>query len=203
MLFALLLSTSAFSQDERFFRKIFTDELSLGIAQTQPPKIEVSTPEYLVDITRDGQMERIIALKRDGLDYIQIKDHFGRIKFDRKLAAKGVDSKLYKIQLKTISAKVDVLLLHYYEGAVGDIPFDATARVYFLAIENRNLDKLYLKKGPAFFMEKARPGNQYSRRKYSVNVIDYNKDGHNEVSVTYNGIHRIFFYKTKGLWTKM
>ncbi len=117
LIFTLIFSTSALSQDERFFRKIFTNELNLGLSETHSPKIEVSTPEYLVDITRDGQMERIVALKRDGLDYIQIKDHFGRVKFDRKLPAKGVDSKLFKIQLKTISPTVDVLLLHYYEGA--------------------------------------------------------------------------------------
>ncbi|MBG59325.1 MAG: hypothetical protein CME67_02980 [Halobacteriovoraceae bacterium] len=195
----IFLSLNASAQDERFFRKIFTNELNLE-SPKPAAKVEVSSPLYMVDINRDGIKEGLVTHKKDGQDYFQIKDKYGVLKFSEKLKAKGLDSSIYKVELKTVNSKTDLLLIHFYEGYSGVFDYKATARLYFVVIEDRDLDKVYSYKGPAIFLEREKVGNQYNLRKYHVNVLDYNKDGHNEVSVTYNNIQRLFFYKTKGLW---
>ena len=195
----IFLSLSASAQDERFFRKIFTDELNLKKPRPSA-KIKVSSPLYMVDINRYGIKEGVVTSKRDGQDFFEIKDKFGVVRFSLKLNAKGVDSSVYKVELKTITPTADVMLVHFYEGYSGVFDYKATARLYFVVIENRDLKKIYPYKGPAFFLEREKVGNQYNLRKYHVNVLDYNGNGHNEVSVTYNNIQRLYFYKTKGLW---
>ncbi|MEX0798146.1 MAG: hypothetical protein WEB87_02420 [Bacteriovoracaceae bacterium] len=200
VLLFLFLTMGAFAQDERYYRQIFTDELSETEEEPIDYKVIASTPEYLVDINRDNRKEKIRILKKDGLDFFQIKDRFGRTRFESKLEAKGLDSRLYKASLKTISKKTDALILYFYEGHSGTAVFQATARLYFLTIENRSLDDIYLFRGPAFFYEKENPVERYARRFYNVSVVDYNQDGRNEVSINYNKIQRTFFYLRKGLW---
>lgn len=195
-----ILALPVLAQDERYYRQIFTDELSEEKEGPTRHKIKASTPEYLVDINRDNHKEKIQVLKKDGLDFIQIKDRFGRIRFESQLVAKGIDSRLYKIRLKTISESTDSLILYFYEGHSGTVVFQATARLYFITVENRDLDKIYIFRGPPFFYEKEKPVDQYSRRHYSVSVLDYNKDGRNEISTNFNHIQRIFFYARQGLW---
>lgn len=200
-LFFVFHSTS-YGQDERFFRKIFTDELH---EKEESPafKIKVATPSYNVDLDRDGVAEKIVALKKDGLDFFQILDRSGATIFEAKLDAKGVESVLYKAHLKTLSKNVDALILYFDEGNSGSTVFQSTARIYILTIENRNLKTVYFERGPAFFYEKETMDFFYARRHYNVNVIDYNKDGVKEVSVSYNKIQRILFYKGKGRWSQL
>lgn len=197
---AFVLALPALAQDERYYRQIFTDELLEEKDAPARHKVTVSTPEYLVDINRDNHKEKIQVLKKDGLDFIQIKDRFGRVRFESQLAAKGIESRLYKVRLKTISESTDSLILYFYEGHSGTVVFQATARLYFITVENRDLDKVYIFKGPPFFYEKEKPVDQYSRRHYSVSVLDYNQDGRNEISTNFNQIQRIWFYLRKGLW---
>ena len=197
-----LIHTALYAQDERFFRGIFTDEL-----QNKPAspitKVQVSSPEYAVDLNRDGVAERISVEKRDGADYFLVKDRFGDTKLEARLFAKGVNSKLFKVHLKTLSTGVDALILHFDEGSSGTAVFQSTARLYLVTIEDRNLEKMYLQKGPAFYYEKEILDLLYARRYYNVNVMDFNNDGIREVAVAYNNIQRIYFYLGKGRWKRI
>jgi hypothetical protein len=166
-------------------------------------KIEVSTPNYQIDLDRDGRPEVLKIEKRDGQDFFVIKDGMGETKSELKLNAKGLDSVLYKVQLKTLSAETDALILYFDEGNSGNVVLQSTARIYMATIDKRNLDKVSFNKGPAFYYEKEWPVDQYSRRYYNVSVYDFNKDGTKEVAVSYNNIQRIYFYLGKGRWQKL
>lgn len=201
LVFLLTLQAAAYAQDERFFRRIFTDELRPK-KKEEAYKVRVSTADYLVDINRDGIEEKLAAVKKDGVDFFQVKDNKGRVRFEFKVSPKGVNSSLFKIQLKSISPTADALILHFDEGESGTVLFQKTARLYIVSIEGRDLDKLVATKGPSFFYEKAKPVEQYSRRYYNVSVVDFNKDGVREVAVAYNKIQRIYFYRGNGKWDR-
>lgn len=200
VLLFFVMATSAQAQDERFYRKIFTGELFEEKVQELPYKIRVKSKIYKIDLNRDGVPEGIITENRDGIDYLRIVTNFGIELFKYKLHTKGLDSKLFKIQLKTLSSDVDALVLHYYEGLTDYTEFEASARVYFVTIEKRDLSQIKAFKGPHFFHEKEKMKNQYWNRNYTVNVIDYNSDGIKEIGVSFNRINRIYFYLGKGKW---
>lgn len=198
-IFVLCAFNYARAQDERFFRKIFTDELRPD-KKIERYKIEVSTPNYEIDLNRDGRPEVLKVEKRDGQDFFLILGASGEKLAELKLDAKGLDSVLYKVQLKTLSSGTDALILYFDEGKSGTVVFQSTARIYMASIDQGDLEKISFIKGPAFYYEKERPVDQYSRRYYNVSVFDFNKDGTKEVAVSYNDIQRIYFYLGKGRW---
>lgn len=202
IVFSFLISSS-WAQDERYYRQIFTGELFDKKEEALQYKVSVSTNAYLIDLNRDGKNERIRALKKDGLDFIEIKDRFGKNLMTKKLKAMGGESKLYKIQLKTISTETDVLILHFDEGITNSTIFETSARLYFITIQNRNFKRMYFYEGPHIFHEKEKVKNQYSRRYYNVNILDYNDDDRNEISISYNHIQHIFFYIRNGIWRRL
>lgn len=199
----LIFGANAFAQDERYYRKIFTGELFEKKEEILNFKVSVETDAYLIDLNRDGRKERIKALKKDGLDFIEIKDRFGQNLMTERLKAIGGDSKLYKIQLKTISSKTDVLILHFYEGVLDATIFEGRARVYFITIQNRDFKRMYIYEGPHIFLEKEMPPNKYALRYYTVNTMDYNNDNRNEISINYGSIQHIFFYVRNGIWRRL
>ena len=199
----LIIGNLCFAQDERYYRKIFTGELYEKKDEQLNFKIKVATESYLIDLNRDGKNERIRTLKKDGLDFIEIKDRFGQLILNKKLKAIGGDSTLYKIQLKTISSEADVLILHFYEGATDSTIFEARARVYFITIQNRDLKRIYMYEGPHIFYEKEMPNGKYGLRYYTVDTFDYNNDDRNEISINYGHIQHIFFYIRNGIWRRL
>ena len=199
----LILGYNASAQDERYYRKIFTGELLEEKEEILSFKVAVETDAYLIDLNRDGKKERIKALKKDGLDFIEIKDRFGQDLMTKQLKAIGGGAKLYKIQLKTISTETDVLILHYYEGNVEATIFEGRARVYFITIQNRDFKRMYFYEGPHIFLEKEMPNDKYALRYYTVNTKDYNNDDRNEISINYGHIQHIFFYIRNGIWKRL
>lgn len=196
---ACVCHLSAMAQDERFYRQIFTDELHEA-PKKKAYKVSVKTPAYLFDLNRDGTREKILAIKRDGEDFFQLRDSYGQKIFEAKLEVKGGEARLYKIQFKQLSEEADILILYYDEGNSGINVFQSSARVYFAVIENRNLKEIYFKKGPAFYYEKETLDISYARRFYRVNSRDYNGDGVKEISVAFNKTQRIYFYQGRGMW---
>jgi len=150
-LLLFLYTFSSFSQDERFFRKIFSGELISPKSDEPIIKVSVESPEYKIDLNRDSFPESFKTLKKDGSDYIQFFDYRGNLLANIALDPMGINSKLYKVQLKTLSKNTDVLILYYYEGYNLAVQFEAAARLYFLTIENRDLSNIYFYKGPHFF----------------------------------------------------
>jgi hypothetical protein len=197
------MGNSVYAQDERFYRKIFTGEL-FDVEQEKPIyKVVAMSPLYKIDLNRDGVEEGIIIEKKDGMDFLTIIDRFGRPWFNQMLDTMGGRSKIYKIQLKSISKTTDALIVHFYEGHTNATIFEATARLYFVTIDKRDLRTLRMFKGPHMWHEKEMVADKYWNRYYSVNVKDYNGDGRREISVSYNKISRIYFYLEDGRWKKI
>lgn len=203
LLLVALIINCAYGQDERFYRKIFTGELFEAKKNSDSAKIRMKSDVYMIDLNHDGIKEGLVTEIRDGVDYLRIVNNLGAELYRLKLSTKGNASRLYKIQVKTISDRVDALILHFYEGYTDYIDFEATARLYFITIEDRDFQKIYSFTGPHFFHEKEKIKNQYWQRKYSVNIVDYNKDGRKEVGTSFNSINRIYFYLGKGNWKKL
>lgn len=199
VLILCVVSWNSFAQDERFYRNIFNGKLYKGVEKFVY-KVQVSSPKYTLDLNRDGIEDSFQTLKKDGVDFIRVNDPFGNIVFERSLETKGKNSKIFKAHLKSISKSVDVLILHFYEGDNEAAIFEGSARLYFVTIRDRNLRKITLTKGPYFWSEKERAAGKYWNKRYSVNVLDYNKDGQKEISVSYNKFSEVYFYISDGLW---
>ncbi len=203
LIFLLTVSTLVSAQDERFYRRIFTNELVDKPSAAEDYKIVVKSPIYQINIDSDKELEGIRVIKKDGLDFIEILSEFGERLFEAKLVGIGKESSLFKIQLKGISKDTNTLILHFYEGKIDSTKFEASARLYFLTYKKNNLKKINMFKGPHFFHEKEKVNEQYWNRRFSVNTIDYNKDGVKEISISYNKINRVYFYLESGTWGRM
>ena len=194
---------STLAQDERYYRRIYSNELNEAPTTPTKYKVIVKSPSYRVDLNRDGIDEVIRTAKRDGNDYFTITDHFGRVLLEKKLSTIGSGSVVYRVQLKTISPTTDALVIHFYEGMIASTRFEAQARLYFVTIPNRQLKKMHFFQGPHFFHESEKLFDKYFVRRFSVNTVDYNEDGIKEISISYNNINRIYFYVADGVWKRI
>ena len=199
LLIILVVSSAGYSQDERFYRKMFYGNENHFIENFNH-KISVKSPRYALDLNRDGIEDFFQTVKKDGVDFIRIMDHFGKIVFERSLMTKGNRSRIFKAKLKKISNNVDALILYFYDGHNQAVNFEGSARLYIITIPGRNFSKITLTKGPYFWTEREKASGTYWNRRYSVNIIDYNKDGVREISVNYNKSAKILFYADNGLW---
>ena len=203
MFFVFLGTASA--QDERFYRQIFTGELpqvAKDYVEVTVPQFNVSGSTYKVDLDSDGVLETLIPQKRDGVDWLEIRDGADRKIFETKILAMGGESTLYKIRLSPISKKVKALILYLDEGKTVGARFESTARIFLVSFENNDLSTMKATMGPHFYHEKEAQREQYFRRDFQVNVYDLDLDGTREVSVEYNHIQKIMKYKGNGEWVR-
>ena len=194
-----------FAQDERYFRQIFSGELPKleeSFQSRVKPVMTINGTGHRVDLNRDGIEEIIQPQKRDGVDWIEIKNTSQNTLFEAKLFSMGGASVLYKIRLVDLSPRVRVLIVFLDEGITRGKRLESTARFYVLSFEDNNLTKITLTQGPHFFHEKEAPRDTYWRRNYSVNVYDMDNDGLKEITVQYNHIQRILRYKGSGMWER-
>ena len=199
------LSFSVSAQDERYYRQILKGELpDTGMELKDPPEhqFNVKGASYVIDLNGDGFEESIQPKKRDGVDWLEIKDSSQRKVFEAKLFAVGGESVIYKIKIAQISPTVKLLLLFLDEGKSAGRKFESTARIYLLTMENNDLSTFNITMGPHHYHEKQRQREQYYRRDYAVEIRDVNKDGTRDVIVEYNHIQRIMLYKGKGEWDR-
>jgi hypothetical protein len=203
LIFAIL-SGPIRAQDERYFRQIFSGDLPKSDeAIISAPVMTVSGPGYRIDLNRDGVEEVLQAQKRDGVDWIEIRNSSQSKIFESKLFAMGGASTLYKIRLVDLSEKVRALLLFLDEGITKGKRFESTARFYVLTFEDNNLSKMSLVQGPHYFHEKEGQRDMYWRRDYNVNIFDIDGDGLKEIAVQYHHIQRIMKYKGSGVWERI
>ncbi len=199
----LALSHMSFGQDERFYRQLFDGSFKRQSDKDFVYKYEVASPEYMIDLNRDGVVDSFQTIKKDGVDFIRILDANGVNKFEASLEAKGKNSKIFKAHLVGISDKADALILHFYEGDTDEAVFEGSARLYVLTIQNKDLNKINMTKGPHFWHERESADEHYQKywnRRFIVNTLDYDKDGTKEISVSFNKIHRILRYQGNGVW---
>lgn len=199
------LSGLGFSQDERYFRQILSGELpklSEEYKENRLPQFNVTGASYKFDLNADGFEETIRPQKRDGVDWLEIRDATQRKIFEGKLLAMGSESSIYKIKVVNLSLKVKAAILFLDEGSTKGKRFESTARIYVVSFENNDLDTLSMTEGPHFFHEKEAQREQYWRRDYNVNIYDMDGDGVREIAVMYNHIQRIMKYKSRGEWER-
>ncbi len=204
--FLILLPLSLSAQDERFFRQIFSGELSKTKLKTQienEPKsfwYSAHTPYYQLDINRDGDAERFVFLKKDNEDWLDIFDKTKKKIFSYRFENMGINSALYRIELKTLSPTTDILFLYYYVGTTKFIDSDSSAQLYLMTIDNRDLKTLHVLKGPSYFEELKTRRGHYHQRKYKIEMAHLSSDIDNQVIVKYRGISEVFFYTGNGKW---
>lgn len=194
----------AMAQDERFWRKLVTGELTRE-QKKEPgqPKWVFSTPRYEFDLNSDGKNESLTVQLVDGLSVVEIYSHDKSLLFTGTLTGVGMDSKIYRLRLIDVSDKVRSLLIHFYEGKTESQRFEATARLYFVTFNKADMNKFSFQKGPQYWHEYEAPRDQYWRRKYAINIMDLNKDGAKEVFVNFNSNQSVWQYQNSGLWREL
>ena len=200
------LSLSVFAQDERYYRQILKGELpnlNQDIGEVQEHQFNVKGATYSVDLNGDGIEEMIQPQKRDGVDWIEIRNTTQRKIFEAKLLAMGGESSIYKAKLVYLSSTTKLLMLFLDEGKTSGRRFESTARIYLITFENNDLSTMKITTGPHHFHEREGQRDQYWERDYSVEVRDVDKNGVRDVVVQYNHIQRIMVYKGNGNWDRL
>ena len=187
------------AQDERDYRKIFTGELKPEATPDKEYKYIFTSAAYQLDIDDDGFFESIYLIKKDGLDFIEVKNFENHTVFSGRLYSYGGNSNIYKLTKTKLSEETNALILHYYEGSTDAKSFEGTARVYVLSVD-KTKRFWSLAKGPHYWQEHEEVKNRYWQRDYQININDFDKDGVKEISVSYNHIHRIMKYLGRGKW---
>lgn len=201
-----LFSGTLWAQDERYYRQILSGELANSLQdykESSGIQLSLKGASYKIDLNDDGIEEIIQPQKRNGVDWIEIRNHQETKIFEGKFLASGTDSSIYKIKKVSLSKKVKALIFFFYEGKTQARKFEAAAKLFFATYEDNNLSSIKLSEGPHFFHEKEAQRDQYFRRDYMVNVYDINSDGTKEIAVQFNHIQRIFQYAGKGEWREI
>lgn len=189
------------AQDETFFKDVLSGSIFKNINRTQVADFVTMNQFYHYDITGDGSEEVIIPSKRDGSDWLTIKDRLGKILFEDKMQAYGVDAILYKIKIMQLSPKVKGIVLFYMDGETDWLELKRTARVYLLSLtDGKFAYKLF--SGAHMAVENSKVRDQYIRRQMNVESEDLNKDGIKEIIISYETIQHIFMYQPNGSWMR-
>jgi len=189
------------AQDERFWRKLLSGELSEQVIKPQgEPKWVFAGPVYHLDLDSDGKEESIQVLKRDGMDWLDITGHDKTTLISAKLWAMGSGSGIYRLRLLDLSPKVRAMVIFLYEGKTESRKLEASARLYFLTFENKDLKTMRVAAGPRYWHEYEGVREQYWRRLYSLNIKDYDGDGIKDINVEFNHMQSIWMYQGQGLW---
>lgn len=201
--FGITISSKSFSQDELEFRKIISGvQLKSNVLETDF-KYVVKSPDYQIDFDGDGLLESFQIIKADGCDIVEIKDYNGKLLFQSKLISSGRESSVYQMNVYKLSKSAKAIVLHYYEGFNKYLTFSGSARLYFLTMDNNQLQSFKMFKGPVFWLEEKDHFERYRQRNYELNVTDYNGDGIREISVKHKKIARVYFYRGHGNWRRI
>ena len=203
-LLVFIFTQSAFSQDERFFRELFSGEL------TQDKKKDLKTykwnsnsPFYEIDLGSNNFPESLVIEKKDGEDWLHIHDDKKFRIFSFKFDVNGKDSLVYRITKKRLSSVTDLLIIYYYEGNTDYRNFKGSVRLYFLTVDNRDLSTISVFKGPIYWDEREMAGGKYAQKKYEVELIDFNHDKKMEIAVGGKFLSKVYFYKLGGKWAEI
>ena len=199
-----LFVNPARGQDERFWRKMLSGELTREEVKPEPePKWVFESPAYHFDLNGDGHEEVLMVYKRDGMDWLDVMGHDKTSLFKGKLWAMGSGSGVYRLRIVDLSEKVRAIVIYLYEGKTESKRLEASARLYFLTFENKDFATFKLTAGPRYWHEYEGVRDQYWRRIYNLNIKDYDGDGTKDLAVEYNHIQSIWLYRGQGLWKKI
>jgi hypothetical protein len=205
LLIFLLVPWRAMPQDERYFRQIFSGEISKAAEKASDKKYSyfLHTPYYGIDLNNDKILEQIVFVKKDSEDWIEIFEEKSGIKnkvFSYRFETKGFGSELFRIEFKRLSAETTILLLHYYEGTSRYTEMQSSSKIYALTIDRQDLNTISALSGPTVFEEyKSLKGN-YHLRNYQVYLEDLNNDLSKELVIKYRSSIQVFMYLGNGKW---
>jgi hypothetical protein len=196
---------TARAQDERYFRQLFSGELTRekGSGDDKKYSYFIHTPYYEMDLNHDKNPEEIIFVKKDSEDWIEIfeKKNGERKKiFSYRFETKGYNSELYRMEFKKLSEVTSILILYYYEGLSKYTEMQSTSRVYAITIDHDDLKSLSGFKGPSFFEEHKSLKGHYHLRNYQVYLQDLNNDNVKELIVKFHLTSQVFLYEGLGKW---
>jgi hypothetical protein len=205
LLLIVLVPWRAMPQDERYFRQIFSGELTKDELKPDDKKYSyfLHTPFYSVDLNRDKNPEEIIFVKKDSEDWIEIFENHAGVRnkvFSYRFETKGYDSELFRIEFKKLSDTTSVMVLYYYEGISKYTEMQSTSRIYLVTIDNNDLKTMKAFKGPSVFEEHKSLKGHYHLRNYQVYLQDLNNDGIKEVIVKYRNVSQVLLYDGDGKW---
>jgi len=203
IILSIVIMSRSYSQDERSYKKLFIEKDSKEgkYILKQPYTWQIKGSLYNFDINGDGILESFYMSKKDAEDWFVVLDDNQNKIFESHLLPRGFGSHLFKINLRILSPKSKVLILHFFDGHVGKVQFYSSITLYFITFEKNDLKTMKMYKGPQIWDEKFTLRNHYHRRYYKVDVFDYNKDGIREISIHHHDIARIYYYKGFGRWT--
>lgn len=203
-----LMSPCAKAQDERYFRQVFSGEL-LEISKkdknnttNRKYNFVYTSPYYLLDINSDGQSESLAFVKKDNFDFFEIYDGKNNLIYSYLLENTGVESELYRIELKALNKHTNVILLHYFEGYTKYLNYQSVARIHAITIDRNDLKTLKGFKAAAIFDETKLLRGHYHKRNYKAYLEDINEDGTKELIVKYNNISSIYLYGKDNKWSE-
>ena len=203
LLFFFLVSAEA--QDERYYRQMLSEglpALNMHRSDLKGAHSVIRGTQYRFDLNGDREEEVIEPQKRDGVDWIEIRNSSQIKLFEGKLLSIGSESHLFKIKLVNLSPEIKALILFMDEGKTSGKKFESTGRIFIMSYEKNDLSKMSMVQGPHFFHEKESQREQYWRRNYNVNIYDIDHDGVREIAVQYNHIQRVMKYVGKGEWKR-
>jgi hypothetical protein len=197
-----VVSWSALAQDERYFRQLFSGEISKSKDKNEDKKYTyvVHTPYYYLDLNKDSISEQIVFAKKDNEDWIEIFDHEKNKIFSYRFDNIGFESDLFRIEQKTLGPQTSILILYYYEGISNYINFQGTSRIYAITIDNNNLKSLKAFKGTSFFDEVKTFKGHYHKRNFQVYLDDLNNDKVKELVIKHRNDSDVFVYRGDGKW---
>jgi hypothetical protein len=187
-------------QDERSFYQLF-DKRNVDADGKFDYKWSVASKVYKLDLDQDGEKEGMVVEFKDSETWLSIYAGQRQV-FTYKLLPTGLDSKLYRVRLKTIAPKVVALILYFYEGYTTYLNMQSVTRVYFGAIVDGDLRKIDMIRGPHIFEEREDWLENYEQKVYSTDFFDFNGDGVMDISIKNKLISRVYSYnKSKRRWS--
>lgn len=188
-------SDLAFSQDETFFRQLFAGEHNPeSIEEIPEARWSVARYLYQVDLTGDRLFEGIVYEKRDAQDWLHIHDSQDRRVFSTSFQAHGIDARPYRVELRSLSKDVSVLIVYYFEGYIPSYHFLGTGRLYFITIVNGDLDSLNVSRGPKFWRESQAHRQGISKSRRPLRLQDLNHNGDREIIVGKKRQSDVFYF---------
>jgi hypothetical protein len=205
LLLGLLAASMLQAQDERYFRQLLFEYKDKDVFQQDKSLYHfvAKSPLYAMDLNGDQINEQIGFEGRDGESWFFIYDNKGKEIFNYRLDTMGKDSSLYRIRVRKLSSRTKLLILYFYQGNYDYLSFKGRSRLYFVTIDDKQLDKISAFKGPAFWEEAKEVSGHYHQRAYKVYLKDYNRDGIMEVAVSHHLINTIFMYVDFGRWREI
>lgn len=184
-------------------RQLLSGDLIPGGRPTPKPEphFNVVSKLHEIDLNQDDRVESIVLEKRDAEDWLHIHAYDRSRIFSLQLIPTGFKSDVYRVNLRQISNKTKVLLVHYYEGHNQGKNFKGTARLYIISWDDNDLSTLASFRGPEIWEEFKDDKIHYHQRPQHVTLFDLDSDGVREISVRHHLNPQVVRYLGNGKWT--